>query len=73
MKPIALDSLAPDLAIHRTPQALHNPPVAHHGQTPAQILRRNFNRTPLRCDEGEVRQDFAGIQAHAQVCRAALR
>jgi hypothetical protein len=69
MKISALDSLPPDVAVHRAPQSLYGIPQKH-AATPGQILYRNLNRTPLRCDVGEVRQDFGLTQAHAQVARA---
>jgi len=38
--------------------------------SPVQILRDNFGRTPLRCDEGEVRNDLGAAQErHACECQ----
>lgn len=57
-------SLAPDLAIHRAPQTLYGLP-ALHPRTPAQILRANHHRRPLRCDTGTVSANLARLQSRA--------
>lgn len=52
-----------DEPVRQTPENRRGPRPAK--STPAEILRREHGRVPLDCTAGEVRQDWAAIQAAA--------
>lgn len=64
--------LAPGVAVHRNPEVFFNRP-SQPPRTPAQILRANFGRRPLRCDEGPVTINLAAAQRCRPLTRARER